>query len=135
MAEREAPRGKPVEMVQVPLERLEALERLARSHEETLRNSRAAILDNAYEEWKRRTARSAAEKTQEIADQRYQGPQRFQVSLDSRTEDGKPGPKVAEHFPLTLRAHSDLEAQARYLEVMGIRKHDYRVVVEPLPAA
>jgi hypothetical protein len=73
--------------------------------------------------------------TQEIADEKYglKG-NRFTCKLDSTKEDGKPGPNVSEHFALTLSANSDLEAQSRYLEIMGIKKHDYKVVVEPAAA-
>ena len=55
---------------------------------------------------------------------------RYKVRLDSKTEEGKPGPNVSEHPELIITANSDLEAQGRYQEICGIRKHDYRLQTE-----
>lgn len=135
MAKSDAP-----EMVTIPAEewkrlqaRLDQLEASSRFAVEAVTNSRAKIIDQSYEEWKAQAGRPASERTQEVADKLYgREGQRFRVTLDSTLEDGKPGPNVREHFPLLLSANSDLEAQARYQQVMGIKKHDYRLRCEPV---
>lgn len=97
------------------------------------------VLDRQREQRINSITRSCAERTQEIANKTYgtEG-QRWRCYMDSTTEDGKPGPDVSIFFPLELSANSDLEAQARYQSIMGIRKHDYRIVaakVQPASAA
>ncbi|MES2342311.1 MAG: hypothetical protein V4597_11580 [Pseudomonadota bacterium] len=116
--------------------RLETLE-----HAERIRQEAGAfgpakvILDPAYEAWKMEAARPAQARSQDVADRRYgTAAPRFRCRLDSTAPDGKPGPAVGEHPELVVSAHSDLEAQARYLELAGIRKHDYRVVALPVAA-
>lgn len=120
--------------VEALLARIEALElRLAQQVEASLA-SRSIILDQDYEAWKREAARPASERTQSKVDRTCQGPYRFRVWLDS-SGDGKPGPKIDEVFPLVIPANSTHEAQALYLEIMGIRKHDYTVRAELVSAA
>lgn len=129
-----------VETVEVPLgvlqelqQRLAALEYAQRLTTEAVMNPRAKILDREYEAWKAEAGRTARERTQDLADARYgTTAPRFRVRLDSTGEDGKKGPHIDEHPELVLSANSDLEAQARYLALCGIRKHDYRVACEPV---
>lgn len=131
------------DMVQVPAadwERLQA--RLdALEHADRLRAERSddfhakQVLDARQEALEVELMRSPQDRTQARADREYgtEGP-RWHCRLDSTREDGKPGPDIREWFGVVLCANSDLEAQARYLKIMGITKHDYRVVVEPLEA-
>ncbi len=133
---------KPAETVEVPVSvlqqlqsRLEQLERESKVRAELAINPRAMILDPEYEAYKLEMGRPAKDRTQDIADKRYgKDGKRFLVKLDSTTDEGKPGPNVSEHFELTLSANSDIEAKGRYLELMGIRKHDYRVIATPTAA-
>ncbi len=126
----------PAEEFKQLLKRLEEAEQRSRIAVEAVTNGRALILDPEYERWKEQNSRSASERTQDIADKRFgKKGQRFTCRLDSTTEDGKPGPNVAEHFPVTLSANSDVEAEGRYLQLMGIKKHNYKVVVEAAQAA
>ncbi len=115
--------------------RLAMLEHAERARMELAQNPHANVLDQEHARWKELTARPASVRTQEIADKKYGNTEpRFKVRLDSTTEDGKPGPNTSEHFPLEISANSDLEAKARYEQVMGIRKHDYEIRVEPAAA-
>ncbi len=126
----------PVEVLERMQARLDELERQTRSTQESLLNSRQLVIDPDYAAWKAEASRPASERSQDAADRKYgKANPRFRVRLDATTEDGKKGPNISEHFPLEVSANSDLEAGARYLELMGIRKHDYRVVAEPLAAA
>ena len=124
--------------LQARVAELEALvERLVlrdRQREEAAANP-AAVIDRAFEDWKREAGRPASERTQDIADRTYgtEAP-RFRVHLDPTSPDTGKKVNISEHFPLTLSAHSDLEAGARYQKLMGITKHDYRLVVEPAAA-
>ena len=124
----------PASLVAQLLARIDLLEHREReraeaSHRPTL------VIDASYEAWKADVARPAAVRTQEVADKKYgTGGRRFKVRLDARADDGKPGPNVSEHPELWISANSDLEAGARYLEICGIRKHDYRIVAEPVAA-
>lgn len=91
------------------------------------------LLDEAWQREKAELSRPASERTQDAADRKYgtEAP-RFRVRLESVSESGSgKGPNIAEHFPLLVSASSDLEAGARYLSLMGITKHDHRLVVEP----
>ncbi len=123
----------PASLLQRLEAKIEALEHTQRVQQEALAGKQVLILDQEYERWKREAGRSAAERTQDLADRSYDGPCRYRVRMDSTLEDGKPGPRIDEFFPLVLRAHSDLEAQARYQEIMGIRKTDHKIVVEEMP--
>lgn len=120
-------------LVQSLQARLDALELSQRQQAEAALNPRAKIEDEAYQKWKAEASRPASERTQDIADARYgkAGP-RFRVRLDTTGEDGRPGPKVAEHFPLVLSATDETHAKARYQEIMGIRgiQHDYKFIAE-----
>jgi hypothetical protein len=128
------------QMVKVPASalaalqaRLEALEANQRTTTEALINPRARILDTAYEEWKAEASRPASERTQDVADKLYgKSLPRFKVWLDSRKEDGKPGPNIGEHFALEISAVDDVQAKGRYLQVMHISKHDYTLQAEPV---
>ena len=123
----------PVSVLEKLTSRLEALERAELLRQEFAINPRARILDAAYESFKTEVSRSARERTQDLADQMYgTAAPRYRVRLDSTTDEGKKGPDISEHFELKISANSDLEAQGRYLHVMGIRKHDYRVIVVDL---
>lgn len=115
--------------------RLASLEHQLQVEREVRANPPAQVIDDKYEAWKKEAGRPASERTQDVADRRFgTAAPRFRVRLDATGEDGKPGPKITEHFPLVISANSDDEAGARYLKIMGIRKHDYRLVAEPLPA-
>ena len=126
----------PVSVLEKLQARLDKLEHEQRINTELLVNSKARILDPAYEEWKKEVASSAAERSQDVADKRYGVTgKRWRVMLDSTTEDGKPGPKISEHPALVVSANSDLEAQGRYMELAGIRKHDYRFKTDLVQSA
>lgn len=115
--------------------RLEALELAEQKRAEAAANPHALVLDSAWERWKAEAGRPASERSQDVANGRYGLAQpRFRVRLDSTAEDGKPGPRVGEHFALEISANSDLEAQARYLEIMGIKRHEYTLRTEPVAA-
>lgn len=130
------------EMVTIPAEllrrlesRLDTLERAEFARQELTRSPNIKILDEGWEQTKAELSRPAAERSQDIADRKYGTVgKRFRVYLDSTQEDGKPGPDVSEHPKLTISANSDLEAQARYLDLCGIHKHDYRLACEPVAA-
>jgi hypothetical protein len=137
-------KDKQAEVIQVPAddwqrlqERLTSLEYQQRLRDEQTPALHAkSVIDRRHEEFERNSMRSAQERTQEIADKNFgtDGP-RWRCRLDSTTEDGRPGPDVSIFFPLDLCANSDLEAQARYQSVMGIRKHDYRIAAARVEAA
>lgn len=121
----------PVALLEQLRQRLDVLEGRERLREEA-QARRAPVIDEEWERQKAEISRPASVRTQEMADREYGTlAPRFRVSLDPTDENGKPV-NVAEHFPLEVSAHSDLEAQARYLKLMGIRKHDYRLVAEPV---
>lgn len=129
------------DVVQVPRSEWEQLKsNLAELlHDKRVREEREdslhekAVLDRRQQEREAQSMRSAQERTQEIADRTYgTNGQRWRCYLDSTREDGKAGPDVSIFFPLELCANSDLEAQARYQKLMGITKHDYRIVAAPL---
>ena len=123
----------PVSVLEKLTSRLEALERAELLRQEFAINPRARIIDSAYENFKAEVSRSARERTQDVADKTYgTAAPRYRVRLDSTTDEGKKGPDISEHFELNISAHSDIEAQGRYLQIMGIRKHDYRVIVVDL---
>jgi hypothetical protein len=125
----------PAEVFQQMQARLEALEQMQRMQTEALLNPRANILDKEYEKWKQEAGRPAGERTQDVADKKYgKTAPRFNCRLDSTKEDGKPGPHIDEHPTLTISANSEHEAQGRYLELIGVTKHDYRLVAEPVAA-
>ncbi len=129
----------PTETVEVPLSllqqlqaRLDILETRERTREE-MQGRPHVVLDAAWEAERAQLARSSQERTQEAADKKYGTTgQRFLVRLDSTDAEGKPGPNITEHFPLMVAAHGELEAGAFYLDLMGIKKHDYRIVATPL---
>lgn len=132
------------EMVQVPAAEWEEMKATLAQllHKERVRQEQEpgvhakSVIEQRHEEFERNSMRSAQERTQEIADKTYgtDGP-RWRCRLDSTTEDGRPGPDVSNFFALELSANSDLEAQARYLQAMGIRKHDYKVLTMPVQTA
>src|SRR5262249_36206563 len=129
------------DMVEVPAAqlaamqaRLEALERaeLLRQHAV---NHHGNVIDRAWEQAKKDIDPPASVRTQELAARKWGTSQpRFRCRLDSTQEDGKPGPRLDELFPLDISAHSDVEAGQFYLMAMGVRSHSYRLVVEPVPA-
>jgi hypothetical protein len=122
----------PVATLQAMQARLDALElREQVRAEAALRPTR--VLDQAWEAEKAELSRPAKERTQDAADRRFgTAAPRFRCRLDSTGEGGKPGPRVAEHFELTVSAGDPLHAQARYLETMGITQHQYKVATEPV---
>jgi len=130
-------------MVEIPAsvweamqKRLDALEQASRLTTEAVLNSKAKILDPAYEALKVEIAKPASVRTQEIADRRFgTAGKRYRVWLDSTTPDGKKGPDISEHFPLVLSANSEHEAKAFYLDVMGITQHKYTLKHELVNAA
>lgn len=122
-----------VDLLQKLQARLDALELADRVRLESA-NPRTRVIDAEWEALKVKIARTAAERTQEIADARFPDGDPFTVSIDPTTAEGKPGPNINEHFPLQVRGHSTHEAEARYLELMGITKHDYRLRAEPVAA-
>jgi hypothetical protein len=134
MAGEKKPNGA-AETVEVPVAllhqlqaRLEQLETAGRLAEEA-RLHPTKIIDAAWQREIAELGRPPKDRTQDLADARYgKDGKRFVVRLDPTTEDGKKGPNIGEHFPLVISANSDLEAQARYLDIMGIKKHDYRLV-------
>lgn len=113
--------------------RLEALETADRQRAEAALTPQARVLDQDYEAWKREASRPAKERSQDAADRLFTGPLRFKVRLDSTQPDGKKGPNISEHPELVIAANSDLEAQARYLHLCGIRIREpsYKVITEP----
>lgn len=126
----------PADLLRRMQERLEALERAEAARAEKADDLHPKqVYDEAWAKREQDISRPASERTQEIADRLFGTAEpRFLVRLDSTTEDGKPGPDIREHFPLKISGSSDLEAGARYLKVMGITKHDYRLVAEPVAA-
>jgi hypothetical protein len=126
----------PVSVLEKLQARLDKLEHEQRINTEILVNGKAKILDPAYEAWKKEVARPTADRSQDVADTTYGTTgKRFRVCLDSSTEEGKAGPKIGEHPALIVAGNSNLEAQARYLQLCGIRKHDYRFKTELVQAA
>lgn len=126
----------PASLLEKLMARLDTLEQANRVNTEILANGKAKILDPDYEAWKREVARPAAERSQDIADAKYgKEGKRFRVFLDSTAEDGEKGPNVSEHPALVISAHSDLEAEGRWKELTGIRKHDYQIKTEMVQAA
>ncbi len=124
-------------MVQLPaaklealLSRLDALEQTQRVQTEALLNPRSNILDKAYDAWKQEAGRPASARTQDIADKTFgTSAPRFTVR-----QDGKPGPRIDEWFPLQISAVDRVQAEGRYLELCGIKKHDYQLRTEPVAA-
>lgn len=111
--------------------RLDAMEQQVRVQQETLSNSRTRVIDAEYEAYKLEVARPAKDRTQDIADKKYgKDGKRFRCRLDASKSDN-PTVNISEHPELVVSANSDLEAQARYLDLCGIRKHDYAVSVTP----
>lgn len=133
MAEKHETVTIPAQEWQRVLQRLEAAEQRSAAAIESVTSSRAKIIDREYEAWKLKADRPASVRTQEIANERYPKGTPYRCSFDPTGEDGKPK-NISEHFPLQIRANSDLEAKARYLDLMGISKHSYKVIVEPVGA-
>lgn len=116
--------------------RMEVLEQAQRINTELLVNSKARILDPDYEMWKMEASRSAQERSQSIVEQKFGVKGKlYRCKLDSTQDDGKPGPKIDEHPVLIIPGNSEYEAQGRYLEIIGVRKHDYKVKTELVSAA
>jgi hypothetical protein len=115
-------------------ERLATLENVQRVQGEQ-QGRPTVVLDGAWEATKAELARPAKDRTQEAADKKYGTAQpRFRVRLDSTTDDGKRGPNISEHPELEISANSDLEAGARWAQLCGVRKHDYKLVATPVAA-
>lgn len=113
------------------MDRIDRLEHEQRITDERLDRKAKVILDQKFEDWKKKVSRSAGERTQEIADEKWgkDGP-RFRCKLEwvSKTENEKPR-SIAEHPEIELSANSEHEASGRYLELCGITKHDHKLVV------
>lgn len=127
----------PVSLLERMQARIEALEQDRRVREERADTDfrDKTVLDRRQAEFEAAAGKTPRERTQDRADREYGTVgQRWHCRLDSTREDGTPGPDIREWFGLTLSANSDLEAQARYLKIMGITRHDYRVVVVPAEA-
>jgi hypothetical protein len=133
----QAPAPPPADTVTIPAGELrQLLDRLERlEYSERLRQARndpnAKILDPDWDAHKIEASRPAAERTQDIADRIHAGPHRYQCCFDA-SESDKPNVRIHEHPAIIIRANSPEEAEVRWLRLIGVRKHDYKVKVTPI---
>lgn len=112
-------------------DRLAKLEKDAEIHL-ARQNPNAVVHDPAFEAWKAEVARPAAVRTQEMANKLWgTASPRYRCRLE-KSKDVHESVRLDEHFPLEISANSDLEAGARYLQLMGIRSHIHTLVAEPI---
>lgn len=112
------------------VEGLRAEVRLAQEKTESVHAKQ--VYDQAWERKVAEAGKTPAQRTQEASDRAYgKKGQRFDVWLDSTTEDGRPGPNVSDWPRVAVSANSPEEAGARWLKLVGIRSHRHTLRAEP----